>query len=399
MPEVLRQNQPYVILQGSAFGLWKMCKALQCVGLRLLNELKRENINNAIYSSFLELVVAALDRHQTLIMLTRIQGETLQFPLRLTKTLEATRASMATDPRDKVYAAIGCMSNVQKSSLLVPDYSLPIRTVYGRVVEYMIHTLNNLMIFSTIQPPPAETLTDLPSWIPDWRIPVSTPAGFSSQQSIYDASGGTQARVWIDSEYIELKLAGFSVDTIRHVSTTYTTEHRSCLRLELATFVPFIRDWYSRALLMLGNLYRTGASTLDAFCITRVMGRKDYPRERGSSFPASVLTDRSDTIEVLFNEFSQIELPPESVVGSLHQAVYQAFFISHDGYMGLCPRNTQQGDKIFILLGGNMPAVLRLVKGGYQFIGFAYVYGLMDGEAMVGLETGQYRLQEEITLL
>jgi hypothetical protein len=49
--------------------------------------------------------------------------------------------------------------------------------------------------------------------------------------------------------------------------------------------------------------------------------------------------------------------------------------------IGLAPRWSRPGDKIFILRGGKVPVILRGAKGDglYQFIGEAYVHGAMYG--------------------
>ncbi|KAK8017905.1 hypothetical protein PG991_007095 [Apiospora marii] len=49
---------------------------------------------------------------------------------------------------------------------------------------------------------------------------------------------------------------------------------------------------------------------------------------------------------------------------------------------GLGPPETQVGDRIGILFGCSVPCILRPRKDFYEFIGEAYVYGRMDGEAI-----------------
>ena len=392
MPEVLRHKNPCIIFHDSALELWSMSSALLFVWQRLWQVLGYKN-QLTINFPFVIQFGAAQERDRRLIELSTLQSETLQCPLRLTAVLEATRASMATGPKDKVFAAIACLSNVEESSLLVPDYSSSIRTVYGRVVEYMIRTLNNLMVFATVEPRPVGMSADLPSWIPDWR---NTGVHYPGQslcglRSIYNASGGTKARVWIDKEYAELKVAGLFVDIIHVVGTDCADTIEEPFSYRMLAFFAVIREWYTMVISVLGHMYRTGIPTLHAFRITMTMDCTMPLWTRGHTPPVDFMGIESADLNKSLNDGS----------GSLFLALasIHRFFISQDGYMGLCPRNTQQGDKIFILLGGAMPAVLRLVTGGYNFVGFAYVHGLMDGEAMVGLETGQYKLQEDITLL
>ena len=64
----------------------------------------------------------------------------------------------------------------------------------------------------------------------------------------------------------------------------------------------------------------------------------------------------------------------------------RGFFTAKDdisSYMGVVMGVPRDGDCVCILLGGDTPFVLR-PKGcdGWQLVAEAYVYGIMDGEAM-----------------
>ena len=75
-------------------------------------------------------------------------------------------------------------------------------------------------------------------------------------------------------------------------------------------------------------------------------------------------------------------------------------------YFGLGPPDTVYGDRICILFGCSVPCNLRpcldKVKGSsyYTFVGEAYVYGRMDGEAlaMLSLEELKYKTTEFLIL-
>lgn len=67
-------------------------------------------------------------------------------------------------------------------------------------------------------------------------------------------------------------------------------------------------------------------------------------------------------------------------------------FITTQGYMGLCSAGVEKGDLVSILLGCDMPILLReRDKSHYlRVIGEAYVHGIMDGEAVKGLTMENY---------
>lgn len=57
-------------------------------------------------------------------------------------------------------------------------------------------------------------------------------------------------------------------------------------------------------------------------------------------------------------------------------------FRTKDGYMGLGPAAAQIGDKVCVLLGGQLLYVLRDRENSrFEFVGECYVHGMMDGQA------------------
>jgi hypothetical protein len=84
---------------------------------------------------------------------------------------------------------------------------------------------------------------------------------------------------------------------------------------------------------------------------------------------------------------------------SLHPFIAAASSGSH-GSIGLGPPNAKVGDVVCILYGCTVPCLLRL-KGGaeYEFIGEAYVYSYMDGEAVSTLAPGEREKHEEFFTL
>jgi hypothetical protein len=74
---------------------------------------------------------------------------------------------------------------------------------------------------------------------------------------------------------------------------------------------------------------------------------------------------------------------------------HRRFYITKKGYYGLAHNEARQGDLVCILLGGNVPFVLRKEKESYfTLIGESYTHGLMNGEAMKDLEEGRVFIQD-----
>jgi hypothetical protein len=78
------------------------------------------------------------------------------------------------------------------------------------------------------------------------------------------------------------------------------------------------------------------------------------------------------------------------------------FMTTKTGYMGWAPDDMYRtakdqvrvGDLVVIVLGCSTPVVVGPLGEAFQVLGEAYVQGVMDGEAMHDLATGQYHLRE-----
>jgi hypothetical protein len=62
------------------------------------------------------------------------------------------------------------------------------------------------------------------------------------------------------------------------------------------------------------------------------------------------------------------------------------FFITERGYIGLAAATVQKGDLVAVLLGSDVPFTLRAKDQAFELIGECYLYGIMDGEAVIGHE-------------
>jgi hypothetical protein len=65
------------------------------------------------------------------------------------------------------------------------------------------------------------------------------------------------------------------------------------------------------------------------------------------------------------------------------------FFVTPKGYMGLCPISAREGDRVCILDGCNSPVLLRETGSHFVLVGECYVYGIMFGEIVPKIESGE----------
>jgi hypothetical protein len=113
-----------------------------------------------------------------------------------------------------------------------------------------------------------------------------------------------------------------------------------------------------------------------------------------------------------FGEFFNNNIPPDTdeydytevYACSERSAMRRRFITTKAGYMGWAPDNmygcakdqSRVGDFIGIVLGRSKPLVIRPNGDAFQVLGEVYVHCVMDGEAMSGLASDQYKLRELI---
>jgi hypothetical protein len=113
----------------------------------------------------------------------------------------------------------------------------------------------------------------------------------------------------------------------------------------------------------------------------------------GESENSGYTRDYLERVKAATWERSFIEGCPPGLRTSINE------YAPQDKLVGLGPPKTKEGDLIVILYGCSVPVILRpvyrerMVEQKYQFIGEAYIYGKMDGEALdYGYDEQKFKL-------
>ena len=255
---------------------------------------------------------------------------------------------------------------------------------------------------------------DMPSWVPDWTN--TEHYRLFSGRSSYHVTKSSGAIFHFDLSGRSLSCQGFKIDEIDGLGESYF-ENFGISRPEDAV-VQSRRG---------GTGYRSEDALKEALWSTLVGGRDlrgrkapvNYqcllqcsPKEedeppgsfsRGRIAFNKLITQSADFI-IAGKQLSSY-FPSASVASAedLRNPLEQIFrfartrrlMVTLDGMLGFVPHDAQQGDSIFVLLGCNVPIILRAVgKGHHKVVGGCYLHGIMEGEAMERLEAGQSHIEE-----
>ncbi|KAF2867426.1 heterokaryon incompatibility protein-domain-containing protein [Massariosphaeria phaeospora] len=87
------------------------------------------------------------------------------------------RVADSTDPRDRVYAALGYLNRSLPPGsppLVQPDYKSPVQDVFTRTAGMFLDNLPDLSVLSEVEDPSLRKLKGLPSWVPDFTVNVES---------------------------------------------------------------------------------------------------------------------------------------------------------------------------------------------------------------------------------
>ena len=281
---------------------------------------------------------------------------------------------LASDPRDKVYALLGLVGDESgRPSPRRPDYSLHWRQVYRRTALEIVTATKSLHILAVLAGPATDPL--LPSWVPDWH---QTDQASQNHKPLwigaypkFDCSLNSQVVLGASSED-ELALQGIQLDRIRALgkNSKPTFYHE---------MVKSARGWHGllEQSVDFRGPYPHGGTYAQAF--SRLLTH--------DLFVESGLYRRlgpTDVYAVQTDWWTEID---KSNATNIVSPLNQTFFMTEGGLIGLGPPWVSIGDILYVIRGGRVPLILRPACGGarqscFTLHGFAYVHGVMDGEAV-----------------
>jgi hypothetical protein len=361
--------------------------------------------------------------------------------------LDLANSAISQDPRDKVYGLVGMMEpSIAKT--LTPDYKLNLWKVYAEISKTFICT------HGTLEPiregNPWGTVRN-PSWAADWtwkgrirhRRPETNLWGpFWSQKGpppivraaiAYKASGEEPMSISFSDDDLHLTCRGFLADEISGITaresgyfewaeqsivqpqqenTTYGGYGGVAKALYRTLVMDRVADGEKSserhaAILNLPRMFSNAVEQFERFGWSWLSSQRGYYfrwekwRQANRNFR---LVGR--TLDEYFSETI-----PDDASEYDYTEVYSCFdrtskgrrlITTKNGYLGWAPDNmygsdedqVRVGDKIAIIFGCSTPIVIRPQGSHFLVLGEAYVQGMMDGEALEFLKSGQCDVQD-----
>lgn len=326
--------------------------------------------------------------------------------------LNLTRRKHCCDPRDKIFGVWGILRELGVD-LSPPNYQLELETIYIVAASDVIRHDGNLDILRTVSSP--RRAQTLPSWVPDWRTGWGLAPSFLDLLSPPFEHSRTRFGHFI-TRTRTLITKGTVLDRIKECAWPLMIDGHDPEELiqrylwaAIAKSDPVyktLQQWFSYSQRL--STYPTGDSTQNAFERTIRQGTQSQyipigaderwfdivafdaaqmesnsakPRintaEMAKDFAYGRLQPLSTTKEPEINKASDREAHEFQRIVFDHLCG-KRFFTTQAGYMGVAEFSIEPDDVIALLIGQDMPVVLRRRGDAFQFVAVAYVDGIVE---------------------
>lgn len=310
----------------------------------------------------------------------------------------------------------GLASDVQTLGI-VPDYSKTPEEVFIDAAVRFLQAGSNIDLLNLVS---NTKEIKLPSWVPDWSPPrsrlLSKPGLVLIPAMEYRASGDTACSWSFNAEQSVLKVKGAIVDVVR------STVDNPIINASLVAHEPDIAlVEYPRMMQVLWKVcddlgYKMvwgtiPANLLDPLAGTIIANRSLRANANGkepSAFFLSYLKMSKFWYDTALlkkkNGPQQLKQPDYTTQAEASKfseyamiAEGRALGVTQNARLCLVSSETRFSDNVAIIHGGKTTYILRPAEdGGFEFLGEAYVHGLMNGEALKDVDflnkVGEIRL-------
>ncbi|KAI7977208.1 hypothetical protein EIK77_005413 [Talaromyces pinophilus] len=343
--------------------------------------------------------------------------------------LSATSHRIALDPRDKVFAVLGLVTD-GSGDLVQPDYEQSVSQIYQKATLSILNSEVKFDLLHRVHSTPRRN--DLPTWCPDFSCRAlglfdkgdlfpplgttdfETDRGMARELVTHDASAGSIRISGVEvgeiamarpSAFTSNVIAGYRTRIGNGMATAVFLDSYNIIELEWSKIARIIYDVLRRAVgCDEANRRLASGETWRLLNAGRVLFKQG---NRGGS-KVTIAEDEFGNGYWLFEKYLRDrqaglsnagamqpwwDLIPNSNVQNLQSWVVSymlkmpqtledtCFFITKSGLYGISALCVEEGDVLCVLFGCRLPAILRPHKDKkYQLVSFAYVPVIMHGE-------------------
>ncbi|KAK1988623.1 heterokaryon incompatibility protein [Colletotrichum cereale] len=326
----------------------------------------------------------------------------------LVDAVKATRGFRCTDPRDHILGVLGHATDVERGSIVLRDNLLAVlASAPQKVVSDAAYPWYCRPYFRWRK----RRLPGLPSWVPDLRLQeTDTLLAYTFRHGKFSAGGAEPGAIEILDDDKILRCSGLVVDAIEDRGVFWFDLPLPPRPARLPRPLDSMDPFFARNTLRFLEYYRACVRLASPSGSADV---RDLAPDRLASLWKAMTCERaqlSDRVDVDLSEHFKAmvvgldtwltaEDPDEAekarsnfvtAAAGLELSIIafgapRRFSRTAEGRLCMAPREARMGDAVCVLLGSEVPFVIRPTsRGMYEMIGEAYVSGIMDGEALSG---------------
>lgn len=309
----------------------------------------------------------------------------------------ATVMFQCSDHRDHIYALL----NLASSTGLEPDYSLSAEVVWKLFGIKCLVDDQNLKFLALAACMAPDKSCDLPSWVPalNGKMACNPITSYTIRPSCFRAGGSITPLITVSANNRLLHLRGRIIDTVKATvrclsEIPFPSEADVLPKMSFSSRVKmWKRIWFQecRDLAADGDWSNLAPAKRRAFLktmICEITGIRDPAPEEVIN-AVQIYFDYNT--EFFMPNFVLSETVRDTILtygGIIEHSILALisalrFCTTKEQRFGQVNKETKPGDLICVLLGAEVPYILRLNKtGNYKLIGECYLHGVMQGETL-----------------
>ncbi|KAG9503337.1 hypothetical protein J7337_006182 [Fusarium musae] len=306
--------------------------------------------------------------------------------------LQATRHFESKEPKDKIYGLLGIETTDLLATRIVPDYreiTTP-QMVYEDIAGLMLGADSPLTFLSGAGPLGTDDRPE-PSWVPIWHAPRRWTMLPTQKNRGFRCASDATMELHPVKKAGELVLKGVIIDDVLSIQESREDWNMARRRghYELLTQPRWSKEAWRKCALTLtcggdGRAYPVNDEAAQLADLAALVLSNIH-------WVISDLIALRDVIEPEGDSMTQAKYLKEIAEGGNSRRYISAvepvrscyrLFKTASKDFGVGPVDMKIGDKLCVLLGAEVPFLLRPKGDGYLVVGECYVYDLMHGEVL-----------------